>query len=636
MDAVSPEAVTPKAPPPAVDPRELEAINAGRQTSSPAGQTTITALMLPRARLVESATNPRKRWGDLGELGKSITAQGIVEPLIVRAHEHGTSDLYEIICGARRFRAGCDVGVNEFPAVVREISDEHVREFQIVENLQRKGLHPMEEAEGFEALMALGYDVETIAVRVGKTSGWVYSRRKLLNLSHEARAEFFSEKLELSVALVLGRHPQNSHGRALIGLAKLSTVREQIAYLQRDFARNLKGAPFDLKDGTMPKIGGVEGFGDCAGCESNSNNAPRELFADFESIDRAGICANPECFLGKCAATTAAKLEAAKAKGAEVLTPAKARQVLVLGSSTSGSPYVKADDVIADDPKHRTWGQVIRTLEKEERPALVLAPDDQNPGRTVELYDRKAAVKAATDAGIKSAKRQAPAAPSDAVKAKRKAADEKARLIAETVEHALPKLVANWEHGLESVDLATYRAAALSVLEHGPATPEQVEVLARVFALKGDPKDAPALFEKWIGTSATLDRLGAFILAALTFPRWQDGLDELNPELKKSAKHADVDLAEIGRAQLAAAKSLGGVKWSDMADGISEATINGERYEVTFNGGEGHGGFHTNHGNAGKKKSLGPAKTEAEARAKCLEHAGKLPGDRVVKPKGKA
>lgn len=620
--------------PVAVDPRELEAKNAERAASSPAGQTTITALMVPRERLVESATNPRKRWGDLGELGKSISAQGIVEPLIVRPCGFALGDeagpaLYEIICGARRHRAGCAVGVNEFPVIVREISDEHVREFQIVENLQRKGLHPMEEAEGFEALLALGYDVETIAVRVGKTSGWVYSRRKLLNLSPEARAEFFAEKLELSVALVLGRHPQSSHGRALIGLAKLSTVKEQIAYLQRDFARNLKGAPFDLTDPTLPKIGGLEGVGDCKGCESNSNNAPRELFADFETIDRAGICANPQCFAEKCAHVTLQKLDAARAKGATVLTPADARKVLVLGSSTAGSPYVKADDVIADDPKRRTWGQVVRSLEKEERPAVVIAPDDQNPGKTVELYDRKAAVKAATDAGIKSAKRQTGAVGlSDAAKAKRKESDDKARVISETVEHALPKFVKAWEAGLEGVDLTTYRAAAASVLEHGPASPEQLEVIFRALGLKGDPKDATALFEKWIGTSATVERLGVFILAALTFPRWQDGLDELNPELKKAAKANDVDLQEIGRAQLAAAKSLGGVKWSDMEDGISEATINGERYEISFNGGDGNGGFYVK----GPGRFGGRADTEAAARAKCLEHAGKLPGDRVVKP----
>lgn len=624
METSAPEAV-----PPAVPQVDVAEVNAARVGSTPAGATSITAKMIERRWLFESATNPRKRWGDLDELGKSIAAAGILEPLIVRPDPGG--ELFEIVCGARRFRAGSQVGVNEFPCVVRELSDDHVREFQIVENLQRKNLHPMEEAEGFEVMMrkredgGLGYDAETIAVRVGKTSGWVYARLKLLNLTPEARGAFFSEQIEPSVAIVLGRQPQSSQGRALIGLAKLATVKEQIAYLQRDFARNLKGAPFDLKDGTMPKIGGVEGVGDCAGCEQNSNNAPRDLFADFESIDRAGICANPECFLGKCAATTAAKLEAAKAKGATVLSPAEARKVLILGSSTSGSPYVKADDLIADDPKHRTWGQAVRTLEKEERPALVLAPDDQNPGRTVELYDRKAAVKAALDAGITSAKRQAPAAPlSDAAKAKRKASDDRARVIAETVEHALPKLVAAFEEG---ADLTSLRPAALAVLEHGPATPEQVEVLFRTFALKGDPKDAPALFEKWIGTTATADRLSAFILAGLLFPRWQDGLDELNPELKKCAKSADVDLAEIGRAQLAAAKSLGAVKWSDMEDGISEATINGERYEISFNGGDGHGGYLLK-----GPKFKASATTEAEGRAACLHHAGKLPGDRVVKP----
>ncbi len=506
--------------------------------------------VLELSQLRESTTNPRKRWGDLSDLVGSIRVSGILLPLIVRKIP-GT-EVFEIVCGARRFRAGKLAGLEVFPVEVRELSDEHVREFQIVENIQRVDLHPMEEAEGYSELIDLGYSVPTLALRVSKSTGWVRNRLQLLKLSPEGRGAFFEGSIDISVAYVLARRPHANQAKALVAIARFEKTRDKITHLQNDFERNLKGSPFDLKDTTLPRIGVRpdefgDDFGDCASCPMNSNNAPVELFGDYEKIDRAGICSNTACFAGKCAAIVDRKLERAKEAGSAVLSLGQAKKFLAFGTSVGGSPYVKASDSIADDPKRRTWDQAFHELEADELPKVTFAPDDQHPGATVKLFDRKEAIAAAVSLGIKGAKRQAPATAkqAEALKAKRKASDDKARVIAETVEQALPQLTDRW---VKAIALPELRAAAVAATDG--VSIEQLASIARALEVP-----ANSTVEKWIEKTATIRHLIAFTTAALLFPRWLNGGDELDPELKVCARSSGVDLAEIGRAQLSAAKA---------------------------------------------------------------------------------
>ncbi len=571
--------------------RELERTKAAPATSY--------SQRVDAANLKESPTNPRKRWGELDELVASIRAHGIIEPLIVRPVE---GDHFEIVCGARRFRAGKQAGITEFPCEVRQLSADHVFEFQLVENLQRKDLHPIEEAEGYEQMIAAGYEVPTIAARVGKSTGWVYSRRKLLDLGPEARGAFFEGRIELSVAQVLGRQPHANQGKALLGLERIGTVKEQILFLQHSFARNLKGSPFDLKDGTLPRLGGVDGVGDCASCPSNSNNAPRELFADYDKIERAGICSNTPCFEGKAGAILERTAEKARARGEAVLTLAQTKKVISYGTPTNGSAFVIASDVIADDPKRRTWEQVFGELDADERPKVTLAPNDQKLGSMFKLYDRKEAIAAAAGLGMKWAARQAPnVKQTDAAKAKRKAADEKARAIAETVEQAMPQLITHWR---KAVALPELRCAAIAA-EEGCGVEEMLQIRA-AFSVPGEVRP-------WIEKVATVKDLIAFTLAALLFPRWQNGLDELEPDLKTCARTSGVDLVAITRAQLATSKA-GGLKWKKIEGG--EEASSGERdYSVTYNGGAFYWALEVK----GKRGTGGNCKTLAEGKATCAD-----------------
>ena len=124
--------------------------------------------------LSESKTNPRRTFEEtaLKDLAESIRTQGVLSPLLVRPL---TENGFEIIAGARRYRAAQMVEVPTVPVRIVHLSDAAALEAQLVENLVRSEIHPMEEAQGFRALLDLEdpkYSIEQIAAKVGKTPAY--------------------------------------------------------------------------------------------------------------------------------------------------------------------------------------------------------------------------------------------------------------------------------------------------------------------------------------------------------------------------------------------------------------------------------------------------------------------------------
>ncbi len=506
----------------------------------------VRTVLIERRFLSESPTNTRRRWGDLDGLTKSIAKNGLLEPLIVR--ELATAaDHFEIVAGHRRFRAGKAAGLNEFRCEVRELSDDLVLEFQITENAQREDLHAMEEAEGYELMRKAGYEVPTMAERVGVSTGWIYSRLKLLELGPEGRNAFFEGRIADSVAVVLGRQTHPNQARALVGLAKLieagRPVEEQIHYLQKDFARNLKGSPFDLKDTTLPRLCSPDGFGDCVSCPKNSNNAARELFSDYDKIEKAGVCEDVPCYVARAEAVTDRAMEKARERGEKVLTLAETKKVISFGSPIYGSPYVISRDVVAEDPKRRTWQQILEKLPKEERPVTTTAPNDQKPGEVFQLYDRKEAVAAAAKLGVKWAKKSAPEEKQvKANKVKAEKGHEKARLVATVTELAMPKIV---ESLRKAATLAALRPAALVILD--TMMNEERELVAGWFETKS--------LEKWIRADAAVKDLVAFVVVGTLWLRFSEVAGEtFEPTFAAVAREHKVDLQAMTRAQLEQAR----------------------------------------------------------------------------------
>lgn len=146
---------------------------------------------------------PRKLFFEdsLEELAESIKLHGILQPLALRRTEGGR---YQIIAGERRFRAAKRAGLTEVPAVIVDADDRAVAELALIENLQREDLNPVEEAEGFKALIEeYSLTQEEAAERLGKSRSTLTNAIRLLALSPEALALLREGKIERGHAKVI-------------------------------------------------------------------------------------------------------------------------------------------------------------------------------------------------------------------------------------------------------------------------------------------------------------------------------------------------------------------------------------------------------------------------------------------------
>jgi ParB family chromosome partitioning protein len=146
----------------------------------------------------------------LDELARSITANGVVQPLLVRRK----GSRYELIAGERRWRAAQRAGLTRIPAVVRNVTDDKVLELALIENIQREDLNPIEEARAYKKLIeTLGLTQETVAERVGRDRSYVTNYLRLLKLPDD-----------LQELLQAGRL-STGHCRALLGAEQIDVQR---------------------------------------------------------------------------------------------------------------------------------------------------------------------------------------------------------------------------------------------------------------------------------------------------------------------------------------------------------------------------------------------------------------------------
>ncbi len=141
--------------------------------------------LLPIYKVEPNPDQPRQDFDDeeLDALAESIRIHGVIQPLTVREMPNG---YYQIIAGERRWRAARMAELSEVPVVVIEADDRKAMELALIENLQRQDLNPMEEALGYQSLMAdYGLTQEETAARVGKSRPAVANALRLLNLSPE-------------------------------------------------------------------------------------------------------------------------------------------------------------------------------------------------------------------------------------------------------------------------------------------------------------------------------------------------------------------------------------------------------------------------------------------------------------------
>lgn len=494
----------------------------------------------PVAEVTPSPTNPRKHFDKaaLQELTDSVKAHGVLQPVLVRPFIDRDNPVgealgigkaaieeangrprprFELVCGERRWRAAKAAGVEKIPIVVRELDDKAVLEIQVVENLQRDDLHPLEEAEGYERLMKRHqYAVEDLAAKVGKSKAYIYGRLKLLNLGGSGRKAFWAGVLSPSVALLVARVPEGElQDKALVGIAgdryvEPLTHREAAAFLQRDFMQNLKGAPFDVKAADL-----VKGAGPCAKCPKRTGNQP-ELFSD---VDRADVCTDPDCFKAKTAAHRDREIARAEGRGIQVLSPEQSRKVWQYGYVRDSAAFVEAGATCDELEVGRgidTWKKVLG--KKAPGKVLAVRPTDS---RLIELYPKGEAMEALKATGRKLRKNQNPQAAFD-LKRHKKRKDLKEKALRWTSE--LLERVA----GPAGMDERLWPLLAEAVLRTAPRC--QLEFVARRRAdAEVKPDKAVKTLERWVAKEATDPaQCAAFIVEVLLCANYAD--NDWNPK----------------------------------------------------------------------------------------------------------
>src|SRR5207253_827063 len=154
------------------------------------------------ATIVPSTLQPRKNFAPeaLQELVDSIRQHGIIQPLIVRRID----GRHELIAGERRWRAAQEVGLAEFPVIIRTASNLEVLELSLIENLQRTDLNPIEEAQGYARLAEeFGMKQEDIALKVGRSRAAVANAIRLLDLHPQIQTWVAQDLLSVGHAKVL-------------------------------------------------------------------------------------------------------------------------------------------------------------------------------------------------------------------------------------------------------------------------------------------------------------------------------------------------------------------------------------------------------------------------------------------------
>ncbi|HVT74556.1 MAG TPA: ParB/RepB/Spo0J family partition protein [Lacunisphaera sp.] len=416
---------------------------------------TATTIAAPEVRLVAlsrleaSKLNPRTTFPKdyIGELTASVKAEGILTPLLVRpaackgivhakelpAYDAATdTGKLEIVSGECRFRAASAAQLADVPVIIRVLTDPQLVVLNLIEQMQRNQLTPLEEGASFERM--LGYKDEagnplhtavSLAEEVGKEKWYVYERLKLLDLTKTGKAALSDGRLVMRVAFALARIPDEKERETatkeiLRGRqGEPMTVRDALEFIKENHMRALAGSPFDQKDESL-----VTKAGSCEKCPFRTGNNP-DAFGD---VKRGDICTRPACYREKLQAHHARAAAKAEAEGKRVLTIAESQQVfpphLAVGSIGYNCSLVALDQkpephllksVVKNVP---TWGELVDTIAKAPvkvrskekdgttaetemplggRPQVFLATDQR--GQLVEMVEREVVMAAAEKAG---------------------------------------------------------------------------------------------------------------------------------------------------------------------------------------------------------------------------------------------
>lgn len=331
--------------------------------------------------LDDSPTNPRQHYDGIEDLARTVATNGIIQPLVVRP----VGDRFEIGAGHRRKRAAIVANLAAVPCVVRELTDQQIVEMQLVENVQRRDIEPLDEGRSYQRLIELGLSADDICDRVGKSRSWVYGRIKLCDLSLPAQTALAEGRISASVALAIARRPSDTQEAALAAVLVEQgedplSFREAKRRLEWHGVRLrlLRDAPFDVAteiSGTAPA---------CTAC-------PKATTDDHG----ADVCTDPLCWRAKVDHELARQGAELEKSGVKVLPLGEAAKVVKPGHSSPRAGWLRLNDDLLRrvDVEFVTYAPISTTTESRYAPfarATAVEASLKAGKRTKELHDLRA------------------------------------------------------------------------------------------------------------------------------------------------------------------------------------------------------------------------------------------------------
>ena len=293
---------------------------------------------------------------ELKELAQSIKENGLIQPIVVRKKWPGKIPeekeqplfLYELVTGERRLRAVKLLKTDTIRAIIQDFGTTgEVLQVQIIENLQRKDLHPMEEAWGYNQLVEVNkLTRKQIAEKVGKSLSYIDKRTQLMKLFPEAQKLFRENKFSVSHAIEIARLDAELQKKLVERMFRpydgsYADLEQTRMFIQNKFMTDLATAVFDRKDSEL-----VKKVGACTACYKNTS-CHETLFDDMPA--GKSLCTDKSCFNNKTKIFQKNKITKAEEEGMIKISldgGGKAAGVLYSGSYTIiGKDDKKCDGV---------------------------------------------------------------------------------------------------------------------------------------------------------------------------------------------------------------------------------------------------------------------------------------------------
>ncbi len=178
---------------------------------------------------------------ELNELANSIIKYGVIQPIVLR----NIGDKYEIIAGERRYKASCLAGLKKVPAIINNTDDNTSAEIALLENLQRKNLSVIEEAQSYKKLMDRGFTQEEIASKLGVSQSSIANKMRLLNLPKDVQNALLYNKISERHARSLLSLPDADMQRNLLNkiISEKLTVKQTEEEISAILNRNKEQEP---------------------------------------------------------------------------------------------------------------------------------------------------------------------------------------------------------------------------------------------------------------------------------------------------------------------------------------------------------------------------------------------------------